>query len=93
MGPIANLGRMLSISYIGTILSDGKIFDNNIGDYEGGKGKCGNGAPIKFCTGTGEVVKGLEKGLEEMGEGGVGRSSLCPWILVTGRRDLNRNKN
>ena len=53
MGPIAKPGRRLSISYISNLLSDGTIFDENIGDSEVGKGKGGNGGPLTFRTGLG----------------------------------------
>ena len=56
-GPIANPGRRASISYVGTLLSDGTIFDENTGDSEGGKVKDVNGGPLTFRADTGRSLK------------------------------------
>ena len=63
MGIIANPVRRVSNSYIGTLLSNGTIFDKKTADSEGVRGRVSNGIPLKFHMGTGEVIKGLERGL------------------------------
>mmetsp|Transcript_11472 Transcript_11472/g.16722 ORF Transcript_11472/g.16722 Transcript_11472/m.16722 type:complete len:357 (+) Transcript_11472:430-1500(+) len=54
-GSSCKTGRKVSINYVGTFL-DGKVFDKNQS-----KGK-----PLTFRLGTGEVIKGLDRGLEGM---------------------------
>ncbi|KAL7465874.1 hypothetical protein ACHAXS_006175 [Conticribra weissflogii] len=53
-------GRRVSIHYTGTLLSTGKVFDKNHSKTH----------PLVFRQGTGEVIRGLERGLEGMKVGG-----------------------
>ena len=55
-GAAVKPGRSVSINYEGSLLSDGKVFDKN-------KSKAN---PFTFRPGTGEVIKGLDKGIVGM---------------------------
>jgi len=57
--PIAP-GRRVSLHYTGSLLSSGKVFDKNHSKTH----------PLVFRQGTGEVIRGLERGLEGMKVGG-----------------------
>ena len=60
VGPAVKPGRKVSINYEGSLASDGSVFDKN-------KSKS---KPLSFRPGTGEVIKGLDKGMEGMKAGG-----------------------
>ena len=60
IGPAVKPGRKVSINYEGSLASDGSVFDKN-------KSKS---KPLSFRPGTGEVIKGLDKGMEGMKAGG-----------------------
>jgi len=60
IGPTARTGRKVAIHYKGTFPETGKVFDKNQT-----KGK-----PLVFRVGTGEVIQGLERGIEGMKVGG-----------------------
>lgn len=60
LGTTARTGRKVAIHYRGTLLDTGKVFDKNQT-----KGK-----PLVFRVGTGEVIQGLERGIEGMKVGG-----------------------
>lgn len=60
IGPAVKPGRKVSINYEGSLASDGSVFDRN-------KSKS---SPLSFRPGTGEVIKGLDKGMEGMKAGG-----------------------
>ncbi len=53
-------GRRVSINYVGTFPDTNKVFDKNQS----------KSAPLTFRVGTGEVIKGLDKGLLGMKVGG-----------------------
>lgn len=59
-GSTVKPGRKVSINYEGSLASDGTVFDKN-------KSKAN---PFSFRPGTGEVIKGLDKGMEGMKIGG-----------------------
>jgi len=58
-GPLVKPGRKVSILYEGK-LEDGTVFDK----------KQNKRSPFQFRQGTGQVIKGLERGLEGMRSGG-----------------------
>lgn len=58
-GPLVKHGRKVSILYEGK-LEDGTVFDK----------KQNKRSPFQFRQGTGQVIKGLERGLEGMRSGG-----------------------
>lgn len=66
-GPIVKLGRKVSILYKAAFPT-GKVFDKN---------KNRNN-PLTFRQGTGEVIRGLEKGLEGMKVGGEREITIPP---------------
>jgi FKBP-type peptidyl-prolyl cis-trans isomerase len=66
-GPVVKLGRKVSILYEGAFPT-GKVFDKN---------KNRNN-PLTFRQGTGEVIRGLEKGLEGMKVGGEREITIPP---------------
>lgn len=53
-GASVKMGRKVSINYIGTFPESGRVFDKNMGK------------PLTFRVGTGEVIKGLDRGIEGM---------------------------
>ena len=57
-GPTAEYGKVVSVGYVGT-LADGFIFDRS-----------GNGDPIQFTLGEGEVILGWDEGIAGMKVGG-----------------------
>ena len=94
--PIAKPVRRLSISYIDTCLSNGTIFDKNMGYSEGVRGKGGNGGPLKFRNGTRGGKGGALKVWGEVWRGwggGWGGHPQSPRISVTVGRDQNSNDN
>lgn len=66
-GSTVKLGRKVSILYEGRF-SSGKVFDK----------KRNRNSPLTFRQGTGEVVKGLEKGIEGMKVGGEREITIPP---------------
>jgi len=60
VGPTVKAGRRVSINYEGSLASDGSVFDKN-------KSKT---SPLSFRPGTGEVIKGLDQGMQGMKVGG-----------------------
>jgi FKBP-type peptidyl-prolyl cis-trans isomerase len=67
MGPTVQLGRNVSILYEGAFPT-GKVFDKNKNRNK----------PLTFRLGTGEVIRGLEKGLEGMKVGGEREITIPP---------------
>lgn len=59
-GPLVKPGKRISLHYSGTLRSSGKVFDKNHSKQH----------PLVFRQGTGEVIRGLERGLEGMKVGG-----------------------
>lgn len=68
LGPTARTGRKVAIHYKGTFPETGKVFDKNQT-----KGK-----PLVFRVGTGEVIQGLERGIEGMKVGGERLITIPP---------------
>jgi len=66
-GAPVKLGRKVSILYEGAFPS-GKVFDRNKN----------RNAPLTFRQGTGEVIRGLEKGIEGMKVGGEREITIPP---------------
>lgn len=60
MGAPVKPGRRVSVHYTGKLCSTGKVFDKNNSKQH----------PLVFRQGTGEVIRGLERGLEGMRVGG-----------------------
>lgn len=58
-GPVAKQGRKVSISYVGS-LTNGQVFDKNQNHSK----------PLQFRLGTGQVIRGLDIGLDGMKVGG-----------------------
>eukprot|EP00586_Coscinodiscus_wailesii_P012112 CAMPEP_0172499448 /NCGR_PEP_ID=MMETSP1066-20121228/127347_1 /TAXON_ID=671091 /ORGANISM="Coscinodiscus wailesii, Strain CCMP2513" /LENGTH=443 /DNA_ID=CAMNT_0013273203 /DNA_START=8 /DNA_END=1339 /DNA_ORIENTATION=+ len=67
-GAEVKMGRKVSILYEGSLLSNGKVFDKNQDRKN----------PLTFRVGTGEVIRGLEKGLKGMKVGGVRTVTIPP---------------
>lgn len=59
-GPSLRPGRMASILYEGTLQSTGVVFDKKLKQQK----------PFTFRAGTGQVIRGLDVGLEGMRQGG-----------------------
>jgi FKBP-type peptidyl-prolyl cis-trans isomerase len=59
-GIAAKPGRKVSILYVGSLTSNGKVFDKNQNRSK----------PLQFRVGTGQVIRGLDIGLEGMKVGG-----------------------
>ncbi len=53
-------GKKISLHYTGSLLDNGKVFDKNHSKQH----------PLVFRQGTGEVIRGLERGLDGMKVGG-----------------------
>ena len=68
-GSLVKPGRKVSILYEGSFPS-GEVFDKNHNRK----------SPLTFRQGTGQVVKGLEKGLEGMRVGGMRRVTIPPQL-------------
>jgi len=60
LGQIARTGRKVTINYRGIFPETGKVFDKNLSKEK----------PLVFRLGTGEVIKGLERGIDGMKVGG-----------------------
>eukprot|EP00581_Thalassiosira_minuscula_P016451 CAMPEP_0183715812 /NCGR_PEP_ID=MMETSP0737-20130205/9911_1 /TAXON_ID=385413 /ORGANISM="Thalassiosira miniscula, Strain CCMP1093" /LENGTH=495 /DNA_ID=CAMNT_0025944969 /DNA_START=200 /DNA_END=1687 /DNA_ORIENTATION=+ len=59
-GPPVKSGKRISLHYTGKLQSSGKVFDKNHSKQH----------PLQFRQGTGEVIRGLERGLDGMKSGG-----------------------
>nr|XP_043615402.1 peptidyl-prolyl cis-trans isomerase FKBP53 [Erigeron canadensis] len=66
-GKRADLGKKISMRYIGKLKKNGKIFDSNIGK-----------APFKFRLGVGEVISGWDVGVKGMRVGDKRRLTIPP---------------
>jgi FKBP-type peptidyl-prolyl cis-trans isomerase len=74
-GIAVRTGRKVSINYVGRLQKTDKEFDKNNS----------KSAPLVFRVGTGEVIKGLDKGMEGMKVGGE-REIVIPPELGYGRK-------
>jgi len=72
-------GRKVSITYIGSFPDTGKVFDKNVNKKN----------PLIFRLGTGEVIKGLERGMEGMRVGGE-RTITIPPELGYGKKGMGK---
>ena len=59
-GKAVSSGKKISLHYTGSLKSNGRTFDKNYSKTN----------PLQFRQGTGEVIRGLERGLEGMKAGG-----------------------
>ncbi|MCI05469.1 peptidyl-prolyl cis-trans isomerase FKBP53-like, partial [Trifolium medium] len=66
-GKRADLGKKVSVKYIGKLKKDGKIFDSCVGK-----------APFKFRLGVGQVIKGWDVGIKGMRVGDKRRLTIPP---------------
>ncbi|CAK8539271.1 unnamed protein product [Lathyrus sativus] len=66
-GKRAELGKKVSVKYIGKLQKDGKIFDSCVGK-----------APFKFRLGVGQVIKGWDVGIIGMRVGDKRRITIPP---------------
>ncbi|KAM7272352.1 hypothetical protein ACFE04_027015 [Oxalis oulophora] len=66
-GKKADIGKKVSVTYIGKLQKDGKIFDSNI-----------QKAPFKFRLGVGEVIKGWDVGINGMRVGDKRKLTIPP---------------
>lgn len=73
-GALVKSGRKVSINYVATLQSTGETFDKNQSKVK----------PLTFRLGTGEMIRGLELGLEGMREGGE-RTLVIPPALGYGK--------
>jgi len=73
-GALVKSGRKVSINYVATLQSTGETFDKNQSKVK----------PLTFRLGTGEMIRGLEMGLEGMREGGE-RTVVIPPALGYGK--------
>lgn len=74
-GPTVKPGRKVSILYEGSLHPSGHVFDKNLN----------RNRPLTFRQGTGEVIKGLERGLDGMKVGGE-RIVTIPPALGYGKK-------
>lgn len=74
-GSMIRSGRKISINYTGTFPDSGKVFDKNTSKSN----------PLTFRVGTGEVIKGLDRGLAGMKVGGE-RVITIPPELAYGKK-------
>ncbi|KAL7484573.1 hypothetical protein ACHAW6_010198 [Cyclotella cf. meneghiniana] len=73
-------GRRISLHYTGSLHSNGKVFDKNHSRTH----------PLQFRQGTGEVIRGLERGLEGMRVGGE-RMITVPASLGYGEKGMGES--
>lgn len=66
-GPKADSGKVVKLFYTGTLISNNKVFDANIGP------KATHKDPFSITLGAHSVIPGLEEGLKYFAKGGVGR--------------------
>lgn len=74
-GKLVKLGKIASVLYKGTLVSNGKVFDKNQK----------KNSPLQFRLGTGEVIRGMERGVEGMRVGGE-RTMIIPPSLGYGKK-------
>ena len=74
-GSTVKAGRIVGINYVGTFPENEKVFDKNMSKNN----------PLQFRVGTGEVIKGLERGMEGMKVGGE-RIIIVPPSLGYGKK-------
>lgn len=74
-GSTVKPGRKVGINYVGVFPDNDKVFDKNMSKSN----------PLQFRVGTGEVIKGLERGLEGMKVGGE-RIIVIPPKLGYGKK-------
>ncbi|MBO6576379.1 MAG: FKBP-type peptidyl-prolyl cis-trans isomerase [Rhodothermales bacterium] len=67
VGVAAEAGRQVAVSYTGTFV-DGQVFDST--EF--------SGQPFVFTLGTGQVIRGWDRGIIGMREGGVRRLVIPP---------------
>jgi FKBP-type peptidyl-prolyl cis-trans isomerase len=67
-GQTAKQGRKVSILYVGSLASNGNVFDKNQNHSK----------PLQFRLGTGQVIRGLDIGLEGMKVGGERHITIPP---------------
>jgi FKBP-type peptidyl-prolyl cis-trans isomerase len=67
-GSTVKPGRKVSILYVGSLASNGKVFDKNQNHSK----------PLQFRLGTGQVIRGLDIGLEGMKVGGERNITIPP---------------
>ncbi|XP_075681338.1 46 kDa FK506-binding nuclear protein-like [Dermatophagoides pteronyssinus] len=75
-GPVVKKGKYVHIKYVGKLPENNQEFDRS-----------GGGKPFSFRLGQGEVVKGLEIGVEGMKVGGK-RSIMIPPNMGYGKRQM-----
>ena len=75
-GQLVREGQLLSVHYIGT-LENGVKFDSSLD----------RGEPFQFVLGTGQVIKGWDKGLVGMRVGGK-RHLVIPAEMAYGERQI-----
>ncbi|XP_045115942.1 46 kDa FK506-binding nuclear protein-like isoform X2 [Portunus trituberculatus] len=73
-GSEAKSGKMVSVYYVGRLMSNKKMFD-----------KCDSGKGFKFRLGSGEVIKGWDVGVSGMKIGGK-RKITCPPHMAYGKK-------
>src|SRR5207253_9703115 len=73
-GPTAQKGQMVTVNYTGW-LTNGKKFDSSV---DAGK-------PFDFTLGAGAVIKGWDKGVAGMKDGGKGQVRIPPPLAGGGR--------
>ena len=74
-GKIANLGKKITIHYVGMIAEGGKKFDSSIDRKQ----------PFEFKLGSTPLIKGLDQGIVGMNVGGT-RKIMIPAELGYGAR-------
>ncbi|KAL3785667.1 hypothetical protein HJC23_001938 [Cyclotella cryptica] len=79
-GTPVSSGRKISLHYTGSLQSNGKVFDKNHSRTQ----------PLQFRQGTGEVIRGLERGLEGMKVGGE-RVITVPASLGYGEKGMGES--
>jgi FKBP-type peptidyl-prolyl cis-trans isomerase len=67
-GEEVRAGKKVSVTYVGSFPDTGKVFDKNQNKKN----------PLVFRLGTGEVIKGLERGIEGMRVGGERTITIPP---------------
>lgn len=78
-GVAVKVGRKVSIHYVGRLVDSDKVFDKNSSKSN----------PLTFRVGTGEVIKGLDRGIEKMRVGGE-RIIKIPSALAYGRKGSDK---
>ena len=78
-GDQVRAGRKVSVTYVGSFPDTGNVFDKNQNKNN----------PLVFRLGTGEVIKGLERGIEGMRVGGE-RTITIPPEMGYGRKGMGK---